>query len=438
MGPNILLCVIAVGSFVLLHSFFGRATAIFFLMGTVFFAMIPAIALLCVGLVLVSLCLRKESHFGLKLALALVALTIPFAIGDKANNRLLAFREEVRKKYPMMSMAERLSYENTKQKKQAKTAPIVSAADKHFSPVILASLESGEKKNEKVRQEFSTNSHSRERQLKLAHDTASDEFIRRQSFGVGRMGNYHHRPRIRDDRIEPVNFDEPFAGLSAPQNGTVVRNARSRSLTESDSSNLKQVHQIGLMDFVNRERFGYFESRDRVAGFTPHTFTKMPAKTADVRILRLELVSLLRFEESCVYVATTLPNMEHLQGVSTRPVNSFEIEALEKLRFDEDIVIEERPDEIVMVGSLRASSICMTCHSVERGDLLGAFSYSISLGDSETPPVSNQGAKDGKATQPVSNHDARDGKTTQPVSNHDARDGKATQPVSTSQKETVE
>jgi hypothetical protein len=48
---------------------------------------------------------------------------------------------------------------------------------------------------------------------------------------------------------------------------------------------------------------------------------------------------------------------------------------LKRLRSDEDLVIDDAPNRIRMVGSLRAGKGCLECHSVRRGELLGAFSY---------------------------------------------------------------
>jgi len=46
-------------------------------------------------------------------------------------------------------------------------------------------------------------------------------------------------------------------------------------------------------------------------------------------------------------------------------------QALDRLRSD------DAPNRIRMVGSLRAGKDCMECHSVRRGELLGAFSYEL-------------------------------------------------------------
>ena len=43
----------------------------------------------------------------------------------------------------------------------------------------------------------------------------------------------------------------------------------------------------------------------------------------------------------------------------------------------EDIVVEAKTNRIVMVGSLRAEQRCTECHKVQRGEVLGAFTYEL-------------------------------------------------------------
>ena len=78
-----------------------------------------------------------------------------------------------------------------------------------------------------------------------------------------------------------------------------------------------------------------------------------------------------------MYVLDHLPRMDQLSSdnAPTRPLDAFEIAALEQLRTKEDVVVEHKGDQYRMLGSLRAAKQCLDCHSVQRGELLGAFSY---------------------------------------------------------------
>ncbi len=100
---------------------------------------------------------------------------------------------------------------------------------------------------------------------------------------------------------------------------------------------------------------------------------------------RIELISLLKHSPPVAYVTDTLPIMDELTNVPTRPLNPFEARSLEQLRTQEDITIDDRGHYIRMVGSLRASSDCLKCHDVPRGTLLGAFSYRLRAA-SPAPP----------------------------------------------------
>jgi hypothetical protein len=74
-----------------------------------------------------------------------------------------------------------------------------------------------------------------------------------------------------------------------------------------------------------------------------------------------------------------LPRMDRLSSddAPTRPLDAFETDALAKLWKDEDVVVKNDGDDYRMLGSLRAAKQCLDCHSVQRGELLGAFSYSL-------------------------------------------------------------
>ena len=93
---------------------------------------------------------------------------------------------------------------------------------------------------------------------------------------------------------------------------------------------------------------------------------------------RLELVSLLKHDRPMVYVSEHLPQMDALEDATIRPLDSFETKSLEQLRRSEDLVVQSDVNQIRLLGSLRAGKDCLECHSVPRGELLGAFSYQFS------------------------------------------------------------
>src|SRR5258708_39906209 len=107
----------------------------------------------------------------------------------------------------------------------------------------------------------------------------------------------------------------------------------------------------------------------------------MPKLEAPLRwiVQDLELVSLLKHDEPVAYVSKNLPRMDELREAKTRPLDAFERDALEVLRRGEDLKVQNASREIRMLGSIRAVKQCLQCHEVERGDLLGAFSYRLRL-----------------------------------------------------------
>ena len=95
-------------------------------------------------------------------------------------------------------------------------------------------------------------------------------------------------------------------------------------------------------------------------GFVEHGFRKsqMPGSKSSVSFVinRLELVSLLKFEEPRVYVLDHLPRMDQLShaNVPTRALNEFESMSLEKLWTEQDVVTEKVSDGYRMLGSLQS------------------------------------------------------------------------------------
>jgi len=61
--------------------------------------------------------------------------------------------------------------------------------------------------------------------------------------------------------------------------------------------------------------------------------------------------------------------------IEQRATDSFEGYALTQLRKGEAVVRWERPGFMRAMGAIRANEVCLRCHEVKAGDLLGAFTY---------------------------------------------------------------
>ena len=138
-----------------------------------------------------------------------------------------------------------------------------------------------------------------------------------------------------------------------------------------------RLHDGGVLDFVNPMGFGYVKDREHVAGFQNHGMTKVPTCDSPWVVAHLELVGLVVHEKPVVYVTANLPQMEEVQHVPKRTLDAFEQEGLEALREGEDLSYRGNETQARMLGSIRATKQCLTCHGGTRGDLLGAFSYGL-------------------------------------------------------------
>ncbi|HVT28012.1 MAG TPA: hypothetical protein VHE81_08355, partial [Lacipirellulaceae bacterium] len=217
------------------------------------------------------------------------------------------------------------------------------------------------------------------------HENASLEFTRAAGFGNMRMDSLFFR--LAEDQPE-FKFKLPTPiDLAAPK---------------PSSDELSRAHSTAVSDFISPEHMGYVKSRDAIAGFESHRIRAITDGWQNLNyssngapkweVTRLELVSLLRHDEPCVYVAKTMPAMDQLADVPMRPLNKFEKSALPHLAAQEDIVVDQRPDRILMLGALRAGTTCLECHEGERGKLLGAFSYEIVPASINAPISSSESA----------------------------------------------
>lgn len=96
------------------------------------------------------------------------------------------------------------------------------------------------------------------------------------------------------------------------------------------------------------------------------------------QVIRLDLVSLWLNDPPAVYVSDNLSRMGELRSAPTQPLDEFEVASLKRVADGERLVTTHfTADWIRMVGAIRASRACLNCHDVERGGLLGAFSYDL-------------------------------------------------------------
>lgn len=286
------------------------------------------------------------------LALSCTATIIAYAIFLPKALRLKEEADHIVEKFPFESMEGRAPL--------AATHMVASSYD----PKRLDTWEKEVEKNSRTYIQI-----DRTRGLKRLHDSTTQIFVESWGFGFERM------PPSREYEFDRLQRNEP-----APLQPTNGNYPPSPNVSVS-LGDLEKIHIQGALDFLNPTRFGIVRDRQHVSGFESHGFTHVPdylpywdaTKPREWVVSRLELVSLLMHPEPVVYLSERLPQMDALKGVPTRPLDAFETEGLAALRKGEDIFVREDR----MLGAVRSTQQCLTCHGGNRGQLLGAFSYTI-------------------------------------------------------------
>jgi hypothetical protein len=274
---------------------------------------------------------------------------------------------DLARRYPLESMAGRLAYERRGPNRDYGGEARGGEGVEKGAGVRLAQRE----------EELDTAQHHfrvafRNRVLKVLHEDRVQRFVNSPGFGVYR-GTYFTTYNLELPAVPPV--PQPAEEFDYPATQPGQAGVRSGDVPVDE---LATLHDKGLLDFANPLGFGYVRDRQHVAGFQPHRFREVPpAPTERWELRRLELVSLLKFPEPTVYLSDNLPRMDELREAPVRPLDAFEGEALAFLRRGEDLVSRQAGDSMRVLGSVRAAKQCTECHDVQRGTLLGAFSYKL-------------------------------------------------------------
>jgi hypothetical protein len=271
--------------------------------------------------------------------------------------------QRLQAKYPVESVAPRLVYEG-----RPRSVPSISEhqADR------LSSLE--ERVEERAK-DFRTMKHLRS--LERLHDGTVQQFVNSPGFGPARM---IFRPTPEYVEISGRFGDPDVRGpIPQPSRPYYSPEPEPGTVRPADGPALSDAHEQNFVSFLDPFDFGFARDREHVVGFRPHHFREPADAPQRWKVERLELVGLLKYDEPVVYLSENLPAMDELRDAPTRPLDAFENEALAGLRRGEDLMVQDRPDRMHVLGSLRAIRQCLRCHHAERGQLLGAFSYQLAL-----------------------------------------------------------
>lgn len=294
----------------------------------------------------------KPRHF---LALSCAATLVAFAIpGYFAYRQTRHLQEE----FPYVSMDTRLP--TPKKQRLGKSLP-AATVDR------LNQLEdSVEQQNKKWPGDWRTEL------LRAIHEETVQIFVNQQGFGATRANGL--RERIMR---EGIRHESPIL-----QPGTLSPSpwiASSPRWQLKASYRLRSIHMESVVDFINPVGFGFIKDRRHIAGFQEHQMSQMPNPLEGWALQRLDLVSLLLHTKPVAYVSDYLPRMDEVRAAPTRDLDEFESAGLSALERGEDLFLRQREQERRMLGAIRAVRQCLACHEAERGDLLGAFSYRMTM-----------------------------------------------------------
>ncbi len=288
--------------------------------------------------------------------------------------------EKARADNPVESLSSRLAYEKLPGRKPS---PLPDEKERRYQTTQshLADIEGGLKTWVAV---LRTDS------LKLAHAGTVRQFVNSPGFGVGRQimiprANWAKPPFKwnRELPLPPITDVTLFFDPTDTEETYPPPLGVSPLPVASTTDNLWQIHRGGVLEFLDAEGFGYARDRDHVAGFLPHRFRQIPdtwnlhRSHTKWRVERLELVSLLKHDKPGVYVSESLPRMDRIGELTVRPLDTFESSTLPLLQSGEDLAKELNGSDLRVLGSIRATQQCLKCHDVQRGDLLGAFTYKL-------------------------------------------------------------
>ncbi len=207
----------------------------------------------------------------------------------------------------------------------------------------------------------------RDRNLRRLHEDRVGQFANSYGFGVGRMSSLNEYTLERGLRNgPPVPQPGPGPDRSPPDKWEPVA-----------GSGFDHLHTASVLDFLNPAGFGRFESRGRVIGFQRHGFSKVPDPADTWKVGTIDLIGLLLHPTPVAYVSANLPRMDELRGAPTRPLDPFETAGLEALAGGNDLFVRGSDRQVRMLGAVRSTKQCLGCHGGDRGDLLGAFSYTL-------------------------------------------------------------
>jgi hypothetical protein len=210
-------------------------------------------------------------------------------------------------------------------------------------------------------------------------------FVNNPGFGIMRMQPTPHTLEYYMPKREPI--PQPLRIVSSQTRPKVEHPQRTPPI------NLSKKHEQSVVEFAFPVGWGWERTPNKYLGFLPHQFgthheleyslkysLKSTWKFQTERgweIRSVELIGLLLDAKPRVYMTEFLPRMDDAKHAPTRELDEFESAGLRALANGDELYYGLARTEplLRMVGGLRASKSCVSCHAVREGELLGAFSY---------------------------------------------------------------
>lgn len=291
------------------------------------------------------------------LPLSLAALGIAFGLcGLSAAITTLSLRWE----FPYVSMSDRLRTPPSDE------TPTLSEASAERLAAFERDVESRVYARPEARRRLA--------QLEELREHPTRVFLARPAFGVSWLSTLSEST-LRDGLREDPPRSQPGARIPFSWSASTLQ--RPPDDWERGCKELTALHQDTSVDFVNPAGFGFFRDRGHVAGFQEHRLSRLPDAPSPWVLQTLELVGCVQAETPTVYISDRLPRMEELRTAKTRPPDEFETLGLAALASGEDLFLRQTPDGRRMLGAIRNGKQCQSCHEGSRGQLLGAFSYTL-------------------------------------------------------------
>ncbi|MFL5330113.1 MAG: hypothetical protein ACJ8C4_14520 [Gemmataceae bacterium] len=295
------------------------------------------------------LAMVSASKYRLATLVVTLAVFAAFAIPE------LAKEAQLRKQYPFVSMEQRIP-------------PPRVAERTHF---LAAESDHNLQVTDEIDEDLKLySSERREEALKRLHEDAVSYFSNTMGFGVGRMGVLKRNGNLDSNHPDKSIPQPTLPSTSAGIDGDA-------QVINGKHEDLRSLHLQSIFDFAHPRTLGYVKNRNAVAGFESHRFGRLPDNPKSWKVLSVELVGLVVNPQPVAYVSANLPRMEELKAASTRPLNDFESAGLDVLRSGQDLYVTGNQHSIRLLGAIRAAEKCAVCHGCDRGDMLGAFSYTL-------------------------------------------------------------